>query len=40
MEEVDLIVVGKIDLGYKVFVNEVYIGVVYYNIVFKKLFVG
>ena len=40
MEEVDLIVAGKTDLGYKVLVNEAHIGVVYYNTVFKKLFVG
>ncbi len=40
MEEVELIVAGKTDLGYKVLVNEAHIGVVYYNTVFKKLFVG
>ncbi|QMW15887.1 GntR family transcriptional regulator [Pseudoalteromonas sp. MT33b] len=40
MEKVELIVAGKTDLGYKVLVNEAHIGVVYYNTVFKKLFVG
>ena len=39
-EEVELIIAGKTDLGYKVLVNEAHIGVVYYSSVFKKLFVG
>ncbi|WP_404340192.1 S1 RNA-binding domain-containing protein [Pseudoalteromonas mariniglutinosa] len=39
-QEVELIVAGKTDLGYKVLINEAHIGVVYYNTVFKKLFVG
>lgn len=40
LQEVDLIVAGKTDIGYKVLVEEAHFGVVFYNMVFKNLFVG
>ncbi|MEI8706605.1 CvfB family protein [Pseudoalteromonas sp. B62] len=40
LQEVDLIVAGKTDIGYKVLVEESHFGVVFYNMVFKSLFVG
>jgi len=39
-QEVDLIVAGKTDIGYKVLIEESHFGVVFYNMVFKNLFVG
>lgn len=40
LQEVDLIVAGKTDIGYKVLIEESHFGVVFYNMVFKNLFVG
>ncbi|MDC3214212.1 S1-like domain-containing RNA-binding protein [Pseudoalteromonas distincta] len=40
LQEVDLIVAGKTDIGYKVLIEESHFGVVFYNMVFKSLFVG
>jgi predicted RNA-binding protein (virulence factor B family) len=40
LQEVNLIVAGKTDIGYKVLVEESHFGVVFYNMVFKNLFVG
>ncbi|MEI8653157.1 S1-like domain-containing RNA-binding protein [Pseudoalteromonas sp. Hal273] len=40
LQEVDLIVAGKTDIGYKVLIAESHFGVVFYNMVFKSLFVG
>ncbi|MBE3673874.1 CvfB family protein [Pseudoalteromonas distincta] len=40
LQEVDLIVAGKTDIGYKVLIKESHFGVVFYNMVFKSLFVG
>ncbi|CAM3974340.1 CvfB family protein [Pseudoalteromonas byunsanensis] len=39
-EEVDIIVAAKTDLGYKVIINEQHFGVVFFNTVYKRLFVG
>ncbi|MCF6434170.1 S1-like domain-containing RNA-binding protein [Pseudoalteromonas sp. MMG022] len=39
-EEVDLIVAAKTDLGYKVIINEQHFGVVFFNTVFKRMFMG
>ena len=39
-EEVDLLVYDNTDLGYKVFVDNAYEGILYKNEVFKKLFIG
>lgn len=39
-EEVDLIINGKTDLGYRVIVNNAHEGMVYKNEVFQKLFIG
>ncbi|MBH0056726.1 GntR family transcriptional regulator [Pseudoalteromonas sp. SWXJZ94C] len=40
LQEVDIIVAGKTDIGYKVLIEESHFGVVFYNMVFKSLFVG
>lgn len=40
LQEVDLIVAGKTDIGYKVLIEESHFGVAFYNMVFKSLFVG
>ncbi|KTF18156.1 S1 RNA-binding domain-containing protein [Pseudoalteromonas sp. H105] len=40
LQEVNLIVAGKTDIGYRVLVEEAHFGVVFYNMVFKNLFVG
>jgi uncharacterized protein len=40
LQEVNLIVAGKTDIGYKVLIEEAHFGVVFYNMVFKSLFVG
>ena len=40
LQEVDLIVAGKTDISYKVLIEESHFGVVFYNMVFKSLFVG
>ncbi|WP_372760856.1 S1 RNA-binding domain-containing protein [Pseudoalteromonas sp.] len=40
LQEVNLIVAGKTDIGYKVLIEESHFGVVFYNMVFKNLFVG
>ncbi|MCG8580140.1 MAG: S1-like domain-containing RNA-binding protein [Bacteroidales bacterium] len=39
-EEVDLIVIGKTDLGYKVAVNNVHTGMLYHNELFKPIKIG
>ncbi|USE69213.1 GntR family transcriptional regulator [Pseudoalteromonas maricaloris] len=39
-EEVDLIVAAKTDLGYKVIVNEKHFGLVFFNDVFKRMYIG
>ncbi len=39
-EKVSLIIAGKTDIGFKAIVNEAHWGVLYFNTVFKKLFVG
>ncbi|OHU87928.1 S1 RNA-binding domain-containing protein [Pseudoalteromonas amylolytica] len=39
-EKVDLIVAAKTDLGYKVIINEQHFGVVFFNTVFKRMFMG
>nr|WP_194709960.1 S1-like domain-containing RNA-binding protein [Pseudoalteromonas sp. S16_S37] len=39
-QEVDLIVAAKTDIGYKVIINEQHFGVVFFNTVFKRMFVG
>jgi len=40
LQEVDLIIAGKTDIGYKVLIEESHFGVIFYNMVFKSLFVG
>lgn len=40
LQEVNLIVAGKTDIGYKVLIEEAHFGVVFYNMVFKNLFIG
>lgn len=39
-DKVDLIVAGRTDLGYKVIVDKLHWGIVYYDTAFKSLFVG
>ncbi|WP_417712156.1 S1 RNA-binding domain-containing protein [Pseudoalteromonas ardens] len=39
-EQVDLIVAAKTDLGYKVIVNEQHFGMVFFNTVFKRMYIG
>ncbi len=39
-EEVDLIVASKTDIGFKVIINDSHTGVVFFNTVFKRLFIG
>jgi predicted RNA-binding protein (virulence factor B family) len=39
-EELDLFIYDTTDLGYKVFVNDAYEGMIYKNEVFQKLFIG
>ena len=40
LQEVQLIVAGKTDIGYKVLIEEAHYGVIFYNMVFKNMFVG
>ena len=40
LQEVQLIVAGKTDIGYKVIIEEAHFGVIFYNMVFKNMFVG
>ncbi|WP_261593589.1 S1 RNA-binding domain-containing protein [Pseudoalteromonas holothuriae] len=40
LQEVRLIVAAKTDIGYKVIINEQHFGVVFFNTVFKRMFVG
>ncbi|WP_149982482.1 CvfB family protein [Pseudoalteromonas rhizosphaerae] len=40
LQEVQLIVAGKTDIGYKVIIEEAHFGVLFYNMVFKNMFVG
>jgi predicted RNA-binding protein (virulence factor B family) len=40
LHEVQLIVAGKTDIGYKVLIEEAHYGVIFYNMVFKNMFVG
>ena len=39
-EEVELIVASKTDIGFKVIINNIHTGVVFFNTVFKRLFIG
>ncbi|KZN39729.1 CvfB family protein [Pseudoalteromonas luteoviolacea] len=39
-QEVDLIVAAKTDLGYKVVINETHFGMVFFNTVFKRMYIG
>lgn len=39
-QEVEIIIAGRTDLGYKVIVDKKYWGVIYNNSVFKKIYVG
>jgi predicted RNA-binding protein (virulence factor B family) len=39
-QEVDIIVAAKTDIGYKVIINEQHFGVVFFNTVFKRMFIG
>ncbi|WP_040697828.1 S1 RNA-binding domain-containing protein [Pseudoalteromonas citrea] len=40
LQEVDLIVASKTDIGYKVIINEQHLGVVFFNTIFKRMFIG
>ncbi|MBE0364034.1 hypothetical protein PULV_a1578 [Pseudoalteromonas ulvae UL12] len=40
LQEVDLIIAGKTDLGYKAIVNQAHWGIIYHDQVFKPLFPG
>ncbi len=39
-QEVEITIAGKTDLGYKVVVNKLHWGILYYDQVFKPLFIG
>ncbi|ESP92598.1 MULTISPECIES: CvfB family protein [Pseudoalteromonas] len=39
-QEVDLIVAAKTDLGYKVVINETHFGMVFFDTVFKRMYIG
>lgn len=39
-EEVDLIVASKTDIGFKVIINNQHTGVVFFNTIFKRMFIG